>query len=399
MSKEWGDKTRSYLGNNVPPMANSAFFSARQMGEDGDTDQVFVVKGNTRTVSFGLYERSYTYNSAGVLGEQGDTITCPITVSFNCPISIYLEETYQFTVIPEPGVISPPLGTTFRWVLLSGSGSITSGGLYTAPTETINCSFPTVGLQCALQSILEWKTIGTCSFLIEPAACSGTILIGATISNMLPGESQTLTMIYEAPNDGNFCGVEQFVWSLSGGGTLTDNVTSAIYTAPGDNADCLNNGTISLSCNGIVKDSVTINTTVAWAPAPIAYYKPTIISPYPGGSACSVSIKYEAFNCLGVSGGLVGCTTCQKVFYDNCFGCTDGTYKADEQTGCTDVTKHIIPDYSSVPCTPEVWSARCTAYNGCGIDGATGIPISCSANTEVRSVAAKHAGCCPWDLN
>jgi hypothetical protein len=323
------------------------------------------------------------------------TPMCPASVTIdNCPANVSVNSYHQFTFTGDNNV------STFRWVMLSGrfTGGIDEiTGYYRSPQGGTNCITPAiVGIKCQEKDGGEWTDVASCTFPIIPAQCSGTILIGSTILNMLVGESQGLTMIYES---GEVCGAEEFSWSLTGGGSLVDNVTTAIYTAPASNVDCLNNGTVSLLCNGVVMDSVTINTTTAYAPAPIAYYKPTVTSPKPGGSSCSVLIQKEHYNCLGVGSGLEGCTTCDTGYYAACFQCYSGQFMPSHQTGCTDPTMHYIPDMSGVPCTAAVWSARCSAYGGCGVDPESAISISCETTTDVRGTAAKSAGCCPWDLN
>jgi len=89
---------------------------------------------------------------------------------------------------------------------------------------------------------------------IDNACSSATIKY--TTTQMAVNETQQLTATGEF-HDWFING--EIKWELDGGGALSSyEGETVIYTAPGTNAECADNATISLICNGTVEASLTI---------------------------------------------------------------------------------------------------------------------------------------------
>lgn len=109
----------------------------------------------------------------------------------------------------------------------------------------------------------DWITITpktqsgrTCGRLALLIGCSDSAAIGYTTLQMEVSEEQTL----EAHVDGVLHSDTSYGWEITaGGGSLSaSSGNSVTYTAPASNAECSNNPTIALSCDGVVVDSISI---------------------------------------------------------------------------------------------------------------------------------------------
>lgn len=166
----------------------------------------------------------------------GDSqILSPEEWSVDCDPSIYVWE------------IETEGGGTFGEV---GDGDYTR--TYNAPTCGAGC-VNTVKINLYCDSLDPCDSI---EITIYP--CPKNAAITYTTQQMQVSESQTLGI---DKGDGQ-CGTgASWLWSItSGGGTLSDptNPLTCTYTAPATNANCLQNPTISLSCDGVEMDTLDI---------------------------------------------------------------------------------------------------------------------------------------------
>jgi hypothetical protein len=196
--------------------------------------------------------------------------------------------------------------------------------------------------------------------------CKGTA--HATTPQMTAGASQTLYI--EGGSEG-----DTYYWSTTSGSLSSPTGTSVTYTAPATNPNCVNNPTITVTCGGVVIDTLKL-AVVAGYTGYLAYRTSILTTP----STCRVSIVSHEYNCLGNDlSSNISCDGCDCLGYDpvTC-DCGGGTFF----------------------CTPEQVLARCTSLNRCGTQTVDGIPITikCSGTTDVRTAAAKAAGCCPAAL-
>ena len=127
---------------------------------------------------------------------------------------------------------------------------------------------------------------------------------------------------------------EEYEWTLTGGGSLSSGEGNSItYTAAATNANCTNNGVVSLKCDGVVMDTCTIAlNTVGGSALAYRIFEDTI---YCASSYCRKYVTYH--NCADfqisrlydscLDGGWI--TPCSTPA--DCVGCTSGTQ--DDRTG------------------------------------------------------------------
>ena len=184
------------------------------------------------------------------------------------------------------------------------------------------------------------------------AGCSGE-KISVTLSQMGIGTNQTLSII-------GAIGGETYSWAIvSGSGTLSNQTFDTIkYTAPGDNANCLNNPTIQLSVGSHVCDSVTIAVYASVSGYAYTHYGNfqcnENVPSYPNWRYCYVD--NQSFGCNGVQIGY------QTSSYDD----------------------HTSP-YPPVDC------AHCQSVSGFGA-------LLLLPPVDVRTSQQKLDGCCPASL-
>jgi hypothetical protein len=196
--------------------------------------------------------------------------------------------------------------------------------------------------------------LGTVSAAIDipDYECSGSI--SYTSQQMQAGATQTLAWLASSPPP---CDSRTFLWSLSGGGSLsslTEQTTT--YTAPDSNSGCNNNATISLSCDGVVVDTLEITINAYAAVAAGRYYSDI-------SKVCQPATLYT-------------CTCLRKNYTVNCDGSLiDRGYVGGGTEGITmDCTKVPSPRQCEPTCYPVV------------------------SYVDTRSAAQIAAGCCPAQL-
>jgi len=274
----------------------------------------------------------------------------------------------------------------YEFVLAAGGGTLNldeDGFLesYTAPaTNPGGVNDPTIQLWCDDELMHEF-TLTVNDWCVgddgEPVSIAYTTL------QMHIDEYQDIYLT----NLKALAPVTEFTFSLAAGdGTLAFDEDGWLtgYTAPHTNVDCLKNPTIAVTCHGSPLDSITIAIDAA-------------------------GTSYRAYENKWISGTEDVC--CAYAGY----GCEPGSLPPDcdpqyeycgqktyficaqhycngvllRQCGGTDyVCRYTIPD--------DVWEYKgtCLAQPGaisCGAGNPLGI-------TDVRSAAAKTAGCCPLAL-
>jgi len=176
-----------------------------------------------------------------------------------------------------------------------------------------------------------WKDYG----FLKPVGC-GASKIGYTTQQMSINQTQTLTVTY--PQVGS-----TYSWEVtSGGGSVSPAIgNSTMYTAPGTNADCANNPTITLKAGTDVCDTSKIAVNAG------AVSRAVIVNTETGN---------EYFPCC--------------VYWILCDGTIDTPtppeHPCEAGYSCSD------------PCSV------CTGYE--------------AGSTDIRTDAEKNAGCCPMQL-
>lgn len=197
--------------------------------------------------------------------------------------------------------------------------------------------------------------------------CAGDI--NFTTHSMSTGEQQTLSWNDLSDTGVDPCGQlfeKNFRWALSGGGSLSSLTSqTTIYTAPESNDNCTDNATISLYCNDVLLDTLSIGITdAATNPSTMAYYYKwtEVVSGYCIGGSC------------GVCGGLGRKVHCNRY---NCFG--------DILSSCT--------QSGVLCCFPPTCNYGCDNTTAVNCGGAYWDQFH-----DIRSAAMIAAGCCPGDL-
>jgi len=147
-------------------------------------------------------------------------------------------------------------------------------GVWEAKQEHgVVCSYYDLFLRCCMQFALSHDGSmpqGDCFPCDELCICAG-ITIGFTTQQMAIDEEQTLYAL--GAIDGCL-----YTWGLTGGGSLSAETGSCVvYTAPGSNAGCTNNATITLSTNEGICDTlkIAVNALTGWSLAAIIWADPS----------------------------------------------------------------------------------------------------------------------------
>lgn len=236
-------------------------------------------------------------------------------------------------------------------VTVSGGGdgaASTSGSSVTYNPGSSSGAFLTMhtksGLEC--YAVVSAKDDSECEEPTPGVDCT-TVTITYTTNQMALGEQQTLSI------DPPECDCE---WSLEGGGSISGSGSSITYTAPATNENCLSNPTITITCDGLVKDTLQMAVADDSLHACIAagtagHYRDYTYDVCSGAGWCC----YYYYNCMGeicVAGCGASSVYCTSYYPDS----------------------WVVGEYP-IPCSS---SGSCTA-----------VPV------DLRSEAQKAAGCCP----
>jgi len=279
----------------------------------------------------------------------------------------------------------------YEWEII-GAGFFDDAGTadytrtYNAPACGAGCTTEaTINLYCDDQ--MHTQPVDSIKITIYP--CPKNASITYTTQQMSVNELQTLGI---DKYDGG-CG-DTATWSweiLSGGGTLSDPTSSisCVYTAPATNANCENNPTISLSCDGVVMDTLDIAiNAVTSSPSVEAYYT---IGAEAGPGACWWGIKLRKYNC---EDGEISNSSCFGCHCDTCTTgiCCCGFHTIYDPPG--DCAYSLDCDAGSLMCTEAGIVEYHLLHPSCG----AGIADQSIGTHDVRTDAQKLAGCCPREL-
>lgn len=256
--------------------------------------------------------------------------------------------------------------SNYVWTLSQGSGELVETGAYgatfTAPEGGVDCVSPAV-----INLFCGDELVDTIMIVLNP--CPATASIGYTTKQMSVNNTQTLTAVPGTPG----CGTTVYDWAITaGGGTLSSPTgDSVVYTAPATNAQCANNPTITLSCGGILMDSLqlAVNATTPDADAYSAGINPTSKCLFPPDVNC------PAGRCNWEQCGF------DRINYA-CSGTIRSTLTVGGQvSACVDfgtcAATKTYADCKSVYHTYAWWAAN---------------------TVDCRTVEMKTAGCCPAGL-
>jgi len=293
--------------------------------------------------------------------------------------SMYCDQTYSISVIRSDCGDTPPLGWSISKIpyisfggkskvfnIISNAYGIVSFDVRIWGTCTGAICF---NIELINSCTLERCTVKKCFTAVAygPGCDSATTITGCPTKAVDFNSSTVLGTSVEG----------DYTWSLTGGGSLSGST----YTAPSSNANCSDNGVVSLLCDGVVIDSCTIASSsgTGWA----AYIEYTY-----AGMACGWTWAVFGCNSCGYVGGCNVGDSCPndylppfecvaEIYYYREYDCEDndvGAYPPDQQA-CS-----AIGTSTSMNCAHEI-----------PVQGVGGI-------VDVRTDQQKADGCCPDGL-
>lgn len=173
----------------------------------------------------------------------------------------------------------------------------------------------------------------------EELQCPGTVILYTT-TQMSAGESQTLRPFPAVP------GVI-YEWQVSGAGSISPATGSSVtFTAGTDNENCENNPTVTLLCDGVVVDTLSM-TVSTWtgSEATIAIEDYTVENNYTGNQGCASNACYyeggthvmliwkTRYNCFGDILSRTTYGSCVRDCDDGRLGCWVSTFTLCEGSG------------------------------------------------------------------
>jgi hypothetical protein len=267
------------------------------------------------------------------------------------------EEVESGTTVQYSYIHAQP-GCTYTW---SASKGRVVEGTYTAPVVSQETTDEISVIPFLSEDNAEPCAKRTIK-IVKKTDCGGSV---PTPTIPTSGPNQTQTVGIANPTFG-----ASYAWAIiSGGGSLSNQQPLSIdYTAPGSNANCLQNATIELKLNGKVCGTAKI----AINGATIDY------------AASAIATTTTAMQCVNVIN--------RKVY--KC----SGTYAPALDMGCDscDCQTPLCQCGGGFSCYPAELLARCSGASGCG--SLNGIPINCAGTTDVRTPEQKAEGCCPIQL-
>ncbi len=334
--------------------------------------------------------------SPDVYWEDWTGYTCPTFITYSGANICAVPDTITFLklmdyiniqggnlyAVPEVGGCLP-----YEWELITGGGWFDESidefkriVVYHDPSETL----------CTDQTTIKvTDRCGGSDFFVAESCCTTALPLVISYTSLVMGcnEQQTL---------GVTGGCSPYVWALTGGGgTLNPSDSTAIYTSPVTNPDCVSNPTIT------VTDCCGTSTTVKLAVN--CYTFPLEIA------LRECQFKQCGHGCMQhekEGGGLTPCHT-HIIFgrwYYNCSGVEIGNafcnvgYPNPPSWDCPAEVAEVgcgqFPD-SDPPCDGTLllgWMTPCGggACNICAVPDGT-----CGSITDMRTPAQKAAGCCP----
>lgn len=247
----------------------------------------------------------------------------------------------------------------YEWSVVSGGGELDA-----IAGKIVNFTAPAGGAGCVSEQviILYCNAVQVDAITIIVETCPAGAAIGYTSQQMTVNGTQTLSAV---PVGDPACGTV-YDWAITaGGGTLSAPTgDSVIYTAPATNAECANNPTIQLSCNGTVLDSLQLAVNAG----------PTSFRAYRHVRGCKKPCGYYP-----------GEDWCGKTFGifpgTNGLACSDPTYRCDG----------TFYDYQNLFTGENLTPANCNTFYNANCGTAPSI-------TDLRTAPQKTAGCCPAGL-
>jgi hypothetical protein len=322
-----------------------------------------------------------------------DYMDIEIRTAICCPKKIVYETLTMWcgesqTLSPEDFSLDC-LPSLYTWEIEEGGGgSFDEQG---TGDYTITYNAPECGAYCVNEVVINLycddpeHVFPPCdSITITIYPCPKNASITYTTQQMAVSEQQSLGIDkYEGQ-----CGTgASWLWEiLSGGGSLSDPTSSSgcTYTAPSSNANCEQNPTIALSCDGVVMDTLDIAVN-GNSSGGEAYYVAN--APFPGAQ-CYWYITADSYSCSGEYIASRDCANCGG--FTACGCAMDLCYTPGDPGNCIGDNS---PCAGSRICDAAGVLSRCTT---CGT--VNGVSIGCLGKTEVRTVAMKTAGCCPSEL-
>ena len=224
----------------------------------------------------------------------------------------------------------------------------------------------------------NWSLEACLELSIAIAGC-GTSHIDYTTQQMAVNETQNLSV--GDPTSG-----VTYTWEVTSGGGSLDPLTgtSTTYTAPATNAECASNPTITLKSGTETCDTLKIAVD-AGGTGYRAYENKWLTGVY---GPCCAYIGYSCADGATPPDCLPPVNYCGETTYFDCaqYYCNGNLIRSCG--GSSFVCRYVSP--------AGVWEVKgyCTANPGAAICGQN-YPLGI---TDVRSAAAKTAGCCPAQL-
>jgi hypothetical protein len=296
------------------------------------------------------------------------TLCCPKTIVYET-LTMWCGESQ--TLAPED--YSEECDTAlYTWEIETvGGGTFNEQG---TGDYTITYNAPECGSSCVNEVVINlycddpehvFPPCDTITITVYP--CPKNASITYTTQQMSVGEQQSLGIDkYEGQ-----CGTgASWLWEiLSGGGSLSDPTSSSgcTYTAPASNANCEQNPTIALSCDGVVMDTLDIAVNAA-------------------GSGAWAFRTWTGKRCQQVAYWLVNVYITNTV-YDCSGAVVFGPCEAGAQ----------LSDHPNTVTCEDAWN-RIWIAAACGANADTFNNLEASSPVDLRTSAQKAAGCCPLQL-
>ncbi len=256
---------------------------------------------------------------------------------------------------------------------LTGVGSINaeigSSITYTAPSENITESdTATIEMWC------NGEVKDTLVISI-PYKCTETnTSIGYTSTQMSVSQQQTLQLLGSSECE------SQCLWSVDYGTLSSSSGVEVTYTSPSTNADCSNNATVTITCNGSVVYTlqIAINQSSSGSAA-YAYYGPCL-------EFCAQAVPNPWYDA-------------SYKFYKTTYKC-DNTVISNELLNIRAISGGVwrscpeILDALNTSCAATYGLTCCAAYEANRIATAPEGP----GYVDLRTELMKSQGCCPAGL-
>lgn len=163
-----------------------------------------------------LLTQSYTVSARSVadttaVGNATITVVVPVAVSVSpTSASVRVGNTFQFS-----STVTGSTNTAVTWSVSANGGSISAGGLYTAPATV-----PSGAVTVTATSAADPTKTASATVTVQPGV---SVVVSPSTASVVVGQTQQFTATVTGTT------TTSVTWSVTGGGSIN---TSGVYTAP-----------------------------------------------------------------------------------------------------------------------------------------------------------------------